>query len=49
MNSGLWAVYRGKIFTGIVESNYEYAKAYWEERSRVKGVKFTLVEYNPPS
>ncbi len=27
-----WKVYRGKTWTGIVESNYAWASAYWTPR-----------------
>lgn len=29
--------------TGIVETNYEWARQYWKQRSRATGLRFRLV------
>ena len=40
----MWEVWRDGNFTGIIESNYNYAVKYWAERSRLTGQKFKLKE-----
>ena len=40
----MWEVWRDGHFTGIIESNYNYAVKYWAERSRLTGRKFKLKE-----
>ena len=38
----MWEVWRDGHFTGIIESNYNYAVKYWAERARLTGQKFKL-------
>ena len=40
----MWEVWRDGHFTGIVESNYDYATKYWADRSRLTGHKYKLKE-----
>ncbi len=40
----MWEVWRAGHFTGIIESNYNYAVKYWAERARLTGQKFELKE-----
>lgn len=39
----MWKVYRDGAFTGILESNYPYALAYWRERAKITGYNFKLI------
>jgi len=36
----MWKVYKGKKFTGIIESNYAYAFEYWKNKKDFKLVPF---------
>lgn len=40
----MWEVWREGNFIGLIETNYEYAVEYWDERSRLTGQKFKLKE-----
>ena len=40
----MWEVWRAGHFTGIIESNYNYAVKYWKEREIQTGQKFELKE-----
>lgn len=39
----LWKVCCGKVWIGIVVSNYDWEKPYWEYRSLVTGENYRLV------
>lgn len=43
----VYAVYCGRQFTGIIETNFRWAAEYWQQRSNATGKKFTLRQLEP--